>query len=241
MPALLIAPTEPPQLQALGTSSPLAEEYGADILIPGNGFFLGLQRKTFPADFLASLQDGRLASSLQKLSRCEVRLLILEGKPAWNGGGYLMNYDYNKGGEFKRSTLRALLASALYQLGVGTIHTDHLTDTVAAVTGLAEWADKRHHHSLFARPNISGSLPRNEDSRRRDEALRFLQGFEGFGPELAGAIYDHFGRLPLSWTVTAEDLLAIPGLGPERVTKLTRSIPAPLPPPKKKSIVRSRK
>src|SRR5690606_37254518 len=65
---LLISPTEPPAVRALGTTSSTPELYGCDILIVANKTRTGVQRKKFPEDLVASLADGRLYSQLPKMA-----------------------------------------------------------------------------------------------------------------------------------------------------------------------------
>jgi ERCC4-type nuclease len=49
-----------------------------------------------------------------------------------------------------------------------------------------------------------------------------LQGFDGIGPELAERIVDHFGRVPLSWTVGEGELAKVKGLGKKKVAKMVK-------------------
>jgi hypothetical protein len=39
---------------------------------------------------------------------------------------------------------------------------------------------------------------------------------------LAGVIYDYFGGVPLQWSTTLDEWLAIPGIGPERAASLMK-------------------
>lgn len=212
MSVFLLSPTER-ALHEIGEISNVAEDYGADILIPGNGFFLGVQRKVFPGDFLSSLYDGRLSTSLVKLTKCEVRVLILEGQPRWTTSGFLVS-DY---AQFSRSQLRNLLMSASYELGVHSIWTDNVRDTIDVLRDLGRWALKERHDSLFTRPDSKD--PHRRRWERRDYAVHFLQGFDGVGPELARRIYDHFGRVPVSID-DEEEMLKVKGMGPGRLSKM---------------------
>lgn len=212
MSVFLLSPTER-ALHSLGESSSIPEEYGADILIPGNGFFLGVQRKVFPGDFLSSLYDGRLATSLVKLTKCEKRVLLLEGKPSWTTSGFLVS-DYV---EFSRAQLRNLLMSAHSELDIHTIWSDNVSDTMDVLRDLSRWALKDRHDSIFVRPDSKDRLKRRWT--KRDYAVHFLQGFDGVGPELARRIFDHFGRVPLSID-DEEELLKVKGMGPGRLKKM---------------------
>lgn len=213
--AILVSPAEPATLRQLGATAQTAEEYGADFLIPGPGFFLGVQRKAFPNDFLSSLRDGRLHTSLVKLTQCDKRVLILEGVPKWTSSGFLLS-DYH---QFSRSQLRNLLMSAHEELGIHTVWTDSLTDTADYLRDLARWAEKPRHDSLFNRPNKDKD-PYQRTYSDRDKAVFLLQGFTSIGPELAGRIYDHFGRVPLKWDVTNDELEEVKGISKGRIGKL---------------------
>lgn len=209
---ILVSGQEPEQLRAIGTSSAVPEDYGADFLIPGKGFFLGVQRKTFPADFLSSLHDGRLQTSLVKLTQCEKRVLLLEGRPAWTTSGFLVD-DYV---QFSRKQLRGLLMSAHEELGIHTMWTDGIQDTIDALHDMVRWAAKPRHDSLFTRPD---TMPNKRKYTDRDKGVFLLQGFQGIGPELAGRIYDHFRRVPLRWDDDGE-LIDVKGVGKGRIARL---------------------
>ena len=45
-------------------------------------------------------------------------------------------------------------------------------------------------------------------------AKYFLQGLPGVGPETSEAIYNHFGRLPLAWTCSEQELREVYRIGP---------------------------
>lgn len=219
---ILISPTEPVALRELGRVSSNPEQYGADILIPADGYLIGVQRKVFPGDFLASLHDGRLSEHLLALTKCGLRILILEGRPAWSTSGYLVGYDYGQGREFARSSLRGLLLSAQHLLGISHHWTDGLPDTIEFIRHLEQWAEADEHPSLFKRPGLR--LPELTRITARDRAIYLLQGFDGIGYTTARAIFDHFARLPLAWDVTAKELAEVPGVGKGRVQKLTELV-----------------
>jgi ERCC4-type nuclease len=217
-----IAPSEPGQLVSLGVSSSIPEQYGADILIvTESGVIIGIQRKTFPADYLSSRDDGRLATSLTKLTQCDERLLVLEGQPRWTTSGQLIA---NFGGTtFMRAHLRSQLFTASIEYGITPHWTDDVLDTADLIHDLVRWFDKPRHDSLASRPGpFLGPLRRKFTDR--DMAVHILQGCDGIGPELAGRIYDHFGGLPLAWTVSDEALMEVSGMGPERVRRVTKFI-----------------
>lgn len=220
---ILVSPAEPPQLRAIGESNSLSETYGADILITGYAKLIGVQRKKFPSDFLSSLTDGRLQTSLLKLTQCTMGILVLEGKPAWANSGALLGYRYGQGATYTRNHLRSILFSIQSELGIATQWTDSITDTIELIQDLEHWAQKDQHDTLFTRPNVKkGDMERKISPRTK--AAWVLQGVEGLGYVRACAVYDHFGRLPLRWDVTEKELLEVPGVGKGTVKRMTEAI-----------------
>lgn len=217
---LLVSPTDRDLLILLGgkaMSNYLPERYGADILIviEGHGK-LAIQRKTFPDDLLASLDDGRLARELPLLAQAEFPVLIVEGQPMWTADGHLM---HGWSSRWTRAQLRNLLRSVWRVHGVSVEHTDSLDDTAAAVLELEAWFKKDVHRSLLTR----SKTPIKNDwglSNRRDFGRFFLQGLPGVGSTLAEQIFDHFGRVPLRWDCTLEELMSVYGIGKKRAKVL---------------------
>ena len=218
---MLIAPTEPAQLHAIGTTSSAPERFGADILIPGSGFLIGVQRKEFPGDFLSSLSDNRLTTLAIKLQAVPMRVLLLEGTQRWSDSGHLIGHKYGQGSRFTRQQLRGLTWSLHHEFGIVTYHTDDISDTVQFLQDLQRWALKTDHTSLLHR---AGPVTDKMRLTPRDWGVYLLQGFEGVGPKVAGAIYDHFGRVPFTLDVTDKQLLTVPGLGKVRVRKIRKAL-----------------
>lgn len=221
---LLVSPTDRDLLLLLGEkamSNYLPERYGADILIviEGHGK-LAIQRKTFPDDFLASLDDGRLARELPLLAQAEFPVLIVEGQPMWTADGHLM---HGWSSRWTRAQLRNLLRSVWRVHGVSVERTDSLDDTAAAVLELEAWFRKDVHRSLLTR----SKTPIKNDwglSNRRDMARYFLQGFGGIGASKAEAIFDYFDGIPLSWTVSPQEMMSVPGIGPKLAQSLFKAL-----------------
>jgi ERCC4-type nuclease len=217
---ILVSPTDRELLALLGDraiSHTLPEQHGADVLmvVAGRGK-LALQRKTFPDDFLASLEDGRLARELTGLSRTQWPVLIVEGRPQWTADGHLLATWTSR---WTRRQLRNLLRSVWLTHGVMVEQTDDLHDTAAAVLELESWFRKKVHRSLLSRPKqvVRDSWGPN---RREDFARFLLQGFPGIGTALAEAILKRFGRVPLSWNCTLAELRSVPGIGERRAKTL---------------------
>ena len=116
---ILVSPTDRDLLSLLGDramSHSLPEQHGADALsvVSGRGK-LAIQRKSFPDDLLASIDDGRLARELAMLARTEYPVLLVEGRPQWTADGHLMASWASR---WTRQQLRNLLRSVWLIHGV---------------------------------------------------------------------------------------------------------------------------
>ena len=222
--AFLLSPTErdlKSLLRDKAIVSYLPERYGADVLavVEGRGK-LAVQRKAFPDDLLASLDDGRLARELPLLAQAEYPVLIVEGKPMWTTDGHLMQ-SWNS--RWTRTQVRNLLRSVWRVHGVAVEHTDDINDTAAAVLELEAWFRKDVHRSLLSRPKSTAKDSWGL-SNKRDFARYFLQGFNGIGASKAEAIFDHFGKIPLSWSVSLEEMMAVQGISGKLARSLFKAI-----------------
>lgn len=223
--AVLVSPSEPPILRSVGVSSSVPEQYGSDVLIGATWGLIGVQRKEFPGDFLASLHGDRFSRLVRLMAPLRVRVLVLEGRPQWTIDGHLVADQHRS---MTREALYGLQMTALAVHGIGTLWTEDLAGTVALVGALARWAEKGRHDSLSSRPGPVKAWARATGT---EWAEFLLQGIQGLGPEQCRRIVDHFGgRLPLQWSVTEAELLKVPGIGPGRLKRMTEHIPArPVP------------
>lgn len=216
---LLISPTEPAQLKALGKVSGVPERFGVDVLILAGGVRTGVQRKKFPDDLMSSLADGRLYSQLPKMMELDRSVLIFEGAGKWTMDGELI-HQYTR--NFTRGQFLALQYSIIWEFGVHVIHVKDLRETCEALKVLEGWAGKKKHSSLRTRPGA----PKDSWGRigERQQAQHLLQGLPGIGVEMAGRIYDHFGRVPLKWDCTVADLMSVKGVGKVKAEKIWKAL-----------------
>jgi len=217
---ILVSPAEPKKLRRVGTVSFAPEEFGADFLIVGEAGTVGVQRKAFPGDFMASVSDGRLHTVVLRITDLTFPMIVLEGRPQWTTDGELVA---TYGREFKRSTLWAMEWS-LASRGIAVLWTETIDETFEFIGRLAEWWGKESHAGFMARPGPGRSNEFGTQTSEREWAMHVLQGFDGVGPSLAGRIFDAFGRIPLRWDVTDKELGAVHGLGPKRLASLTRTV-----------------
>jgi ERCC4-type nuclease len=208
---MLVSPTEPREIQLLGRVSSLPEKYGVDVLLSARGRLVGVQRKTFPEDYLASLEDGRLQKELMLMQRLDAAVLLLEGQPTWDGQNLV-------GRRYTRQQLRTALWSIQLAHGVYVERSDSLEDTCMALAWLETWLRKRRHVGLMRRPKARDAW--GGRVRGQGQALHILQGLPGVGPVLAQAILKHFGGIPLTWTCSQQELEQVTGIGPKTARRL---------------------
>ena len=218
---MLISQTEPPELRLLGRPSRRTEYFGLDVLARAGSRWVGFQRKTMN-DLIASLHDGRMSMERAQWRRLldldGVIVLIVEGRVSWSNEGVLMN---NSGKPFTRSQYRRFCHSVMRQ-GVAVTPTDSLSDTIEVIRDLVDYhARPRTGSHRSGRPSPEGKWGR---ATSRDWSVHLLTSFPDIGPTTAEAILEAFGGPPLQWTVTREELLAVPGVGPKRVESLWKAL-----------------
>lgn len=205
---MLVSPTEPKRLRELGKTSSIPERHGADFIVVGKKNRIGVQRKEFPSDLLASLTDGRLYGQLPLLRDLEHAVLVVEGRGRWTEDGELIGDKYQR---FTISQMYGLLFSIMFEFRIPTIWVKDMDETIQVLGLLDAWAQKSKHMSLRSR---SGPAKNSfGTSTTRHLAQHIMQSFPGVGPELAGRVVDHFEGVPLTWTHSAEELMEVEGLG----------------------------
>jgi ERCC4-type nuclease len=207
-PDLLISPTEPEAIRALGTVSPEPEAQGADVLWEGPTGRVGVQRKEL-ADLVTSLHDGRLGRELRAMRWLATRVLLIEGRVRWTVAGLLATVA----ARVSKEELRGLLLSVQLR-GVWVLQADDVADSARAIRHLHRWSAKRDHRALDVDARARGQ------PATRSWGTHVLQAVPGVGPVVAGAIWDHFGGLPLRWSCTPDELGAVRGVGPTRASTL---------------------
>lgn len=216
---MLISPTEPVSLRALGKVSSVPERFGSDFLIIAQGSRTGIQRKQFPADFISSLADGRLYQEVHQMAPLHRAVLVVEGLGRWTLDGQLLD-DHIR--NFTRKQFRSLLFSIAWEFGVQVFITRDMRETTEFLMELDAWARKKEHRSLRSRPGPRGNSWGVKTNK--DWAIHVATSFPGIGVTLGQGIYDHFGGLPLQWTVSEDELRGVPGIGKDRARQLIRAL-----------------
>ena len=198
---LLVSPAEPKPFFQLGRSTQLPEKYGSDFLFASDQIgLIGIQRKQFPEDFLASLRgNDRVSRELQQMKRLDMGVWLFEGIGNWTNDGYLVY-----GGRYKYTLPEfwGFIAS-VYRMGYAVVCVRNQTESIQFLHYIQQWARKDQHDSLLNRPKPGqwGA------AGTREWALHFLQGLPGIGYTKACKILDHFaGKLPFKADFEFEDL-----------------------------------
>jgi len=214
---VLVSPTEPPVLKALGTVSSLPESYGSDFLIVGGqGELVGIQRKE-TKDWVASVFDGRLAVQDAKSKSLHQLIIVVEGKWGWSNDGVLLE-QYGK--RYTRS-MHIGLCCSMQASGVWLLSTEGLQETAGVLKDIERWWGKEEHRGLSRPGPERGEWGK---SSNRDWGIHVLQSFEGIGKEMAGRIWDRFKGVPLKWDVTQKEMMGVEGLGKVKVKRMWEAL-----------------
>jgi len=233
-PVILVSPTEPAELRSIGTSSPAVEAKGCDVLIVLPELRIGIQRKTW-VDLVISLDDGRLANSIPKMDMA-VRCVILEGKNQFDSSGHMIVRSRNRkkavaGWAHLRHTkesLAGVMFSLRYTHGLDVFLTENLAETIMIVERIGKYLAKSNHKGIVGdRPRVQTKDQWGvDDAQKRRIARRVnLLMSMGVGFQTATNILKaNGGKIPIQWTVSREELLRVPLVGPSVVEKLMDSI-----------------
>ena len=176
---------------------------------------VAIQRKRFPDDFLASVVDGRLMREVALLRTTKTPILIIEGRETYSSDGSVAR-SFNI--HWHKKQIRNLFRSIRLEYGISIEFTDDIGDTAETVIEMDNWFQKTEHNSLLTRPkDVKNGWGRISE---RDFARFLLQGFPNIGPKQADKIYDHFGRIPLKWDCSADEMLVVEGIGNKKVESL---------------------
>ena len=212
---IYVSPAEPSELFPLGETSSLPETMGCDFLFATPHGLVGIQRKAVQ-DLVASIRDDRLCRELGQSETLTQMVLLIEGDWRWDQIG---NSRAVEG--FSRAQLDGLLLS-VQQEGWWVVFSESLRETVGVIRRIETWFSKAKHGSLRTRNKAAGAVWGSHTNRAW--GCHWWQTIEGIGYGMAGVLYDTIG-VPVIWTVTEEELLAIPGIGPGRAKRILESLP----------------
>lgn len=222
---MLVAPTELRhaafrELTRSGKGSNLPETWGCDF-----GFIIreedgakkyGIQRKELK-DFVASVNDGRLAKEVQQMVVCEQTLLVIEGTPRFSMDGALLGNNY--GSSWSRQQHTSMLLS-VQAADVWVLGTSDTRETAQLCLDFQAWIRKGEHTSLRKRGGPVHPWGRKEN---RDYCLHLIMGLPQIGIELADRILDTIG-MPFGLAVTREQLMSVDGIGAKTADSIIRAL-----------------
>jgi len=214
---ILISPSEPAALrEALGAvTSPLCEDKGTDILAPTGKGLLGIQRKEIPCDFLASLEDGRLARELPLIVRgVDFPILLLEGEFFYDTDDRLR--ISGRPTRYNRLGIKRLLRSVFHSHGVYVEFSADLSETTTVVKELIDYFGHTHT-SLLARPKLQGLWGKPTPN---EQIRYFYQGIPGVGVVLAQTLAGVFPSPVGLLTASLNDLKTISAIGTRRAGQI---------------------
>jgi ERCC4-type nuclease len=215
---MFIGPTEPSAFKPHGVSSLITEDYGVDFLWESELGKVGVQRKQFPSDFLASVHDGRLNREYSMMKELDLAILMLEGQPHWTTDGNLVRERNDKRNGWTKTQHRNYCHSVQLR-GIHVVYTDNVGDSIQYLLDLQLWSNKVDHNSLDTRPGPVGSGWARVTNV--DYQYHLLQGLPGVGPKLAKAIIDTVG-MPFGLYVGKEELMKVPGMGKGKAENILR-------------------
>lgn len=199
-------------------SSGLPEPRGVDFLwLDAQGDWRGVQRKELH-DFLASLDDGRLAREIAQMNaHVTMPTLVLEGRLQYANGtlmtkGWTRNVTYG-------SLQRRLLTIA--DRNVSIFFTNEASQTAEWIMAYYTWSMQESHETASHRPKPTNDWGKLTNA---DWQVHLLQGLDGVGAKTARAIIETLGRCPLRVDATVEELMTVPGVGRATARKIIHSI-----------------
>ena len=172
--------------------------YGVDFFWgTDDGMLVGVQRKQFPQDFLASIyQSDRLNQEILQMAELDARLLILEGTPCWNSNGLLMDCR----GEFSIWRLRKMIWSMALVHGILTEWSRNPKETAEIVMAYHQWTTKEKHEGFGKRNSAATGVNGIRGTTEGMDWLAWvLMGFRGISKARAKAILNTCPK-PLKWS-----------------------------------------
>jgi ERCC4-type nuclease len=183
----------------------MVETYGVDFLFPTKLGLVGVQRKTCD-DLVASLRGDRMQREIVQMSSAglDYAVLLIEGQWGWS----------HSPRTYTQAEFIGFMLS-VQSHGILIMYTEDTSGTAKALTGIERWFNKDgEHDSLLRRPKA-----------RVSPELHVLQYFDGISLGRAKAIFHHFGKVPLAWICSKEEMVQVPGMGRKTVENMGHLVP----------------
>ena len=172
---------------------------------------VAVERKKFPQDFLASVEDGRFSSECAAMRDIsEFCFLICEGRPRYSRFGKLM--AGRRESRYTKAGFRNLCRSLQFIEGVSIEWSSSHEDTVRVLIELQDYFDKDKHLSLRTRPKLITQW--FESATYEQRFLFWLQGCgPGIGPVTAIELAKVFKTPSQLHSAEVDDIMSVKGVG----------------------------
>ena len=177
-----------------------------------------VERKRFPEDFVASVQDGRMARECAAMRQdSEYRFLIVEGRDIYTRGGLLLIGD--RPSRWTRTGIRNMCRSIRFVEGVDIEFTENIPDTVDCLVELQHYFDVESHVSLRRRSTFESDwlVPTAEE-----RMVFWLQGLPSISVVRARKLAELFPNPMAVFSASVEQLKEVDGIGDKLATGIYR-------------------
>lgn len=170
---------------------------------------VAVERKKFPNDFIASVDDSRLAKECAAMrEEGDFRFVIVEGKGRYSGNRLMLG---RKPSRWTRAGIRNLMRSIRYVEDADVEYTSNIKDTVSRLVELQEYFDKEDHLSLRVRAGCKSNIHFTPTYEER--LLHFYQGLPSVSIIRARELAKIYPCSVDLHKASLEDLLKVPGIG----------------------------
>ena len=177
-----------------------------------------VERKKFPSDFLASVEDGRFSSECAAMrDMSEFCFVIAEGKPRYKNNRLMRGRRTTR---YNRAGFRNLCRSLEFVEGCKIEWSSDTIDTVEILKELQGYFDKEKHLSFKARPKLHTAW--HELGPTYEQRFLFwLQGCgAGIGPANAIVLAKKFNTPQDLHNAEIHDIIECRGVGQTLATSI---------------------
>ena len=206
----MISAHEPRHIKRLFGDTAIEDpSMGYDMKLYTNPAVIGLERKKFPSDFLASIQDGRLNREILAMREdTDIQILVPHGRtPKYDKDGILTVVGDRK---WTKKGITNIFRTIQYVEGVYVEWAKNDAELVQMIHDLQDYFDKKEHDSLRSRPRIKTNwmVP-----SRAERIIYWMQGLPGVGTTTAKKLYEKFPAPLLLFQANIDDIDDVPRVG----------------------------
>lgn len=180
---------------------------------------VAIERKAAEGDLMSSLSSGRLQYQMHRMldENIDVAILGIEGCPHIGPNGYLMRANKESG--WKWTNVCGLLTS-IQKMGI-YVHWIPKERYAEFILSQYSYWSKESHQSLL---HVQRPFPSTLENNIYDNKKRLLMTLPSVGETTADRILKEFDSDILKILSNPDDLIKIPGLGKERISKIKEVI-----------------